>query len=113
MIKIVFFNEKGGVGKTTCAVNIAACLSKYFDKKVLVVDCDHQMNATDYLLTFAEERNGTLEDCINGEKTIKDVLVQMFVLDRVDEREYEEVYVVPASHGISKVSLRDEFHIKK
>ena len=43
---ISFVNMKGGVGKTTLAVNVASVLSKRFDKRVLLVDLDPQFNAT-------------------------------------------------------------------
>jgi len=51
---ISFFNNKGGVGKTTTSCNVAAGLSQYLDKKVLYVDLDPQCNAT--LLILGEER---------------------------------------------------------
>lgn len=48
---ISVFNQKGGVGKTTTVVNIAAALAKDFKKKVLVIDMDAQANATRCLLS--------------------------------------------------------------
>jgi chromosome partitioning protein len=43
---IATVNMKGGVGKTTLTVNIAACLAKLYGKRVLVVDLDTQISAT-------------------------------------------------------------------
>ena len=51
MAKVIsFINMKGGVGKTTLAVNVADILVKDYRKKVLIIDMDPQMNATQYSL---------------------------------------------------------------
>lgn len=45
-----FFNNKGGVGKTTLTGNIASYFSRELKKRVLVMDCDPQCNITQYIL---------------------------------------------------------------
>jgi cellulose biosynthesis protein BcsQ len=50
MRSIAFFNNKGGVGKTTLLCNVAAFLAREKDKKVLIVDADPQCNATQLML---------------------------------------------------------------
>lgn len=50
MKAISFFNNKGGVGKTTLTGNIAAFFAVEMNKRVLVVDCDPQCNLTQFIL---------------------------------------------------------------
>ncbi len=66
---ISFMNMKGGVGKTTLAVNVAYGLAYFHRKNVLIVDGDPQFNATQYLLEdeaylqhLNDAKKGTLRD---------------------------------------------------
>lgn len=48
--RISFVNLKGGVGKTSLSVNVAACLAYHFGQRVLLIDCDPQSNASLWLM---------------------------------------------------------------
>lgn len=48
---IAFFNNKGGVGKTTLSCNIAAHFANHLRKRVLVIDCDPQCNTSQLILS--------------------------------------------------------------
>ena len=58
MLTRVVFNQKGGVGKSSITVNLAAISAKHF--KTLVIDLDPQANSTQYLLgeaaTYAADK---------------------------------------------------------
>jgi len=60
---------KGGVGKTTLAVNIADCLARRHDKRVLLVDIDPQFNATQCLFSA----NDYMNHLKNGRDNIIDI----------------------------------------
>lgn len=72
---IVFFNNKGGVGKTTLTANIAAFLAIEQDKRVCVIDCDPQCNITQLLIgdsktidlywSSAKSKQSTIMDVVN------------------------------------------------
>jgi chromosome partitioning protein len=65
---ITIANQKGGVGKTTCTVNLASAYAK-MGKKILVIDADPQANTTSYLSAIedAEEKKKYLFDAIEKE----------------------------------------------
>ncbi len=70
---ISFANQKGGVGKTTTCINLAAYIAA-LGKKVLVVDMDPQGNATSGLGITKNQKMLTLYDAIDGDKEITDVV---------------------------------------
>ena len=80
-------NQKGGVGKTTTAVNLAACLGAK-RQRVLLIDMDPQGNATSGM-GIAKRRTGkTSYDMLIGECTAKEVIYKT---------DFKNVEVIPSS----------------
>ena len=66
---IAVANQKGGVGKTTTAINLSSCLAEK-GKKVLAVDMDPQGNMTSGLGVDKNSVENTIYDLIIGESSI-------------------------------------------
>ena len=70
---IAVANQKGGVGKTTTAINLAASLA-VAEKKVLLIDCDPQGNSTSGLKVDRASLAASLYDVLIGHKNIGDLV---------------------------------------
>lgn len=72
---IAVANQKGGVGKTTTAINLAACLSVK-GKKVLLIDMDPQGNTTSGIGVDKSELENSIYDLMIGESSISDCIIE-------------------------------------
>lgn len=79
MKTIAFFNNKGGVGKTTLTCNLAAHFALRFGARVLIIDCDPQCNSTQLLLSEAQVEELYWSDKVSSISTVRDVVAPIEV----------------------------------
>jgi chromosome partitioning protein len=88
---IAIANQKGGVGKTTTAINLGACLA-VAEKRTLVIDTDPQGNATSGLGIDKDEVEKSIYDVLLEETPINEVIVRQVHFPYLD--------VVPATRDL-------------
>lgn len=88
-------NQKGGVGKTTSAVNIAYYLAKS-GKKTLLIDFDPQGNATSGLGVDKESLEGTMTEVMMETKLLRDVIIRT---------DFENLFLAPSTPHLANTEV--------
>ena len=92
---IAITNQKGGVGKSTTAINLASCLWE-LGKNVLVVDIDPQGNTTSGFGIDKDELKYSVYDLLIGNCSVKDATLSM---------EYPKLDIIPSSISLSGAEI--------
>ena len=102
---IAVANQKGGVGKTTTAVNLSACLAA-LGQRVLLFDLDPQANAT----------SGTGLEKIEGASAYRVLLGEGGLLEKIKPTNYERLEIIPSEVDLCAADIeiaRLENHLQR
>jgi hypothetical protein len=102
-VRLAVFNQKGGVGKTTTAINLAACLAA-MSKRVLLFDLDPQANATSGLGLNKTE----------GASAYRPLLGDGALIDKIQTTAFERLEVIPSEMDLCGADIelvRSENHL--
>ncbi len=105
---VAIANQKGGVGKTTTAINLGSSLA-VAEAKTLVVDMDPQANLTSGLGLRSEAALGTIYDSLIQEKPVAEIIVDTM---------FENLKVIPSGRNLTGAEIelvgeaRREFRLK-
>jgi chromosome partitioning protein len=88
-------NQKGGVGKTTTAINLGAALAR-LDKRVLIVDLDPQGNASTGLGIVASSRMLTTYDLLVDDASLRSVVLPT---------QFDGLFIAPATTDLSSTDV--------
>ena len=107
MKTIIFLNNKGGVGKTVSVTTIAHMMATKYNKKVLLIDLDPQMNSTtmysrvDFVKLFYNIYKGT---CERLEKSVEDLLLNRVedIHECIQHTVYENLDIIPSYLTLSE-----------
>ena len=95
-VVVAIANQKGGVGKTTSAINLGAALAMEEDRRVLLVDLDPQANATSGLgVKVLEEEQSLFHVVVGG----------VPVIDVIEPTKFKNLFVVPANGDLADAEL--------
>ena len=92
---IAIANQKGGVGKTTTAINLSACLAEK-NKKVLTIDIDPQGNTTSGLGVDKNNAENTVYELFLGECTLTECIVNSVM---------ENLQIIPSNINLSGAEI--------
>lgn len=94
-------NLKGGVAKTTTAINLAAILARDHGKRVLITDADSQCNTTEFY--GADPVSGNLAEVLRGAGFYEEP--GAYVASRIQSTKYDNVNILPGDDSLMDLDL--------